>query len=84
MTSRENRITSDINMFPSTTIPKPTHLGLNPGVRGEKPINSRPVMAQSFRNIFFFSLALQPPWALASSFSFVIIFTDGRTPSTSD
>jgi hypothetical protein len=34
--------------------------------------------------LFFFSLALQPPWALASSFSFMIIFTDGRTPWTSD
>jgi hypothetical protein len=32
----------------------------------------------------FFSLALQPPWALSSSFSFMIIFTDGRTPWTSD
>jgi hypothetical protein len=29
-------------------------------------------------------LALQPPWALASSFSFMIIFTDGRTPWASD
>jgi hypothetical protein len=32
----------------------------------------------------FFSLALQPPWALASAFSFMIIFTDGRTPWTGD
>jgi hypothetical protein len=32
----------------------------------------------------FFSLALQPPWALSSSFSFMIIFTDGRIPWTSD
>jgi hypothetical protein len=30
--------------------------------------------------LIFFPLALQPPWALASSFSFMIIFTDGRTP----
>jgi hypothetical protein len=34
---------------------------------------------------FYFSLALQPPLALPSAFfSFVIIFTDGRTPWTSD
>jgi hypothetical protein len=32
----------------------------------------------------FFSLVLQPPWTVASSFSFTIIFTDGRTPWTSD
>jgi hypothetical protein len=29
-------------------------------------------------------LALQPPWALASSFSFMMIFTDSKTPLTSD
>jgi hypothetical protein len=34
--------------------------------------------------LFSFSLALQTPWALASSFSFMIIFTDGRTPWASD
>jgi hypothetical protein len=32
----------------------------------------------------FFSLTLQPPWALASFFSFMIIFTDGRTTWASD
>jgi hypothetical protein len=32
----------------------------------------------------FFSLALQPPWALASDFQFHDNFTDGRTPWTSD
>jgi hypothetical protein len=32
----------------------------------------------------FFSLALQPPWALASAFQFHDHFTDGRTPRTSD
>jgi hypothetical protein len=35
-------------------------------------------------NKYFFLLALQPPWALAFSFIFIIIFTDGRTPWTSD
>jgi hypothetical protein len=34
--------------------------------------------------MYFFSLTLHPPWALASSFSFMIIFTDGRTLGTSD
>jgi hypothetical protein len=34
--------------------------------------------------INFFSLALQPPWALASDFQFYDHFTDGRTPWTSD
>jgi hypothetical protein len=34
--------------------------------------------------VFFFSLALQPPWALASAFQFHDHFTDGRTPWTSD
>jgi hypothetical protein len=33
--------------------------------------------------VSFFSLSLQPSWALASAFSFMIIFTDGRTPWTS-
>jgi hypothetical protein len=28
----------------------------------------------------FFSLALQPPWALASAFQFHDHFTDGRIP----
>jgi hypothetical protein len=32
----------------------------------------------------FFSLALQPPWALASAFQFHDHFTDSRTPWTSD
>jgi hypothetical protein len=32
----------------------------------------------------FFSLALQPPWALASAFQFHDHFTNGRTPWTSD
>jgi hypothetical protein len=32
----------------------------------------------------FFSLALQPPWALASVFQFHDHFTDGGTPWTSD
>jgi hypothetical protein len=32
----------------------------------------------------FFSLALQPLWALASAFQFHDHFTDGRTPWTSD
>jgi hypothetical protein len=36
------------------------------------------------KNNFFFSLALQPPWALASTFNVIIIFTDGRTPWASD
>jgi hypothetical protein len=31
-----------------------------------------------------FSLALQPPWALASDFQFHDHFTDGRTPLTGD
>jgi hypothetical protein len=34
--------------------------------------------------IYIFSLALQPPWALASDFQFRDHFTDGRTPWTSD
>jgi hypothetical protein len=34
--------------------------------------------------ITFFSLALQPPWALASVFQVHDHFTDGRTPWTSD
>jgi hypothetical protein len=33
---------------------------------------------------FFFSLALQPPWVLASAFQFRDHFTNGRTPWTSD
>jgi hypothetical protein len=33
---------------------------------------------------YFFSLALQPPWALASAIQFHDHFTDGRTPWTSD
>jgi hypothetical protein len=33
---------------------------------------------------FFFSLAVQPPWALASAFQFYYHFTDGRTPWTSN
>jgi hypothetical protein len=33
---------------------------------------------------FFLSLALQPPWALASVFQFRYHFTDGRTPWTSN
>jgi hypothetical protein len=32
----------------------------------------------------FFSLAVQPPWALASDFQFHDHFTDGRTHWTSD
>jgi hypothetical protein len=36
------------------------------------------------RICFFFPLALQPPWALASDFQFYDHFTDGRTPWTSD
>jgi hypothetical protein len=32
----------------------------------------------------FFSLAVQPPWALASAFQFHDHFTDGGTPWTSD
>jgi hypothetical protein len=32
--------------------------------------------------VLFFSLALQPPWALASDFQFHDHFTDGRTPWT--
>jgi hypothetical protein len=35
-------------------------------------------------NVIFFSLALQPPWALASAFQFHNHFTEGRTPWTSD
>jgi hypothetical protein len=35
-------------------------------------------------NVFFFSLALQPPWALASAFQFHDHFTAGRTPWTGD
>jgi hypothetical protein len=35
-------------------------------------------------NIIFFSLALQPPWALASVFQFHDHFTEGRTPWASD
>jgi hypothetical protein len=35
-------------------------------------------------NVFCFSLALQPPWALAYTFQFHDHFTDGRTPWTSD
>jgi hypothetical protein len=34
--------------------------------------------------LIIFSLALQPPWALASAFQFHDHFTDGRTPWTSD
>jgi endonuclease/exonuclease/phosphatase family metal-dependent hydrolase len=39
-----------------------------------------------FKNteLHFFSLALQPPWALASAFQFHDHFTDGRTPWRSD
>jgi hypothetical protein len=32
----------------------------------------------------FFSLAVQPPWTLASDFQFHDYFTDGRTPWTCD
>jgi hypothetical protein len=35
-------------------------------------------------NKFFFSLALQPPWALASAFQFHDHFIDDRTPWTND
>jgi hypothetical protein len=34
--------------------------------------------------VVFFSLAPQPPWALAFDFQFHDHFTDGRTPWTSD
>jgi hypothetical protein len=34
--------------------------------------------------LIFFSLALQPPWALASNFQFYDHFTDGKTPWASD
>jgi hypothetical protein len=34
--------------------------------------------------LLIISLALQPPWALASDFQFHDHFTDGRTPWTSD
>jgi hypothetical protein len=42
------------------------------------------VLYNSCQHGSFFLLALQPPWALASSVSFMIIFTEGRTPWTSD
>jgi hypothetical protein len=34
--------------------------------------------------LWYFLLALQPPWALASNFQFRDHFTNGRTPWTSD
>jgi hypothetical protein len=37
-----------------------------------------------FNNCLYFSLVLQPPWALAFDFYFHGYFTDGRTPCTSD
>jgi hypothetical protein len=37
-----------------------------------------------FHVTIFFSLALQPPWALVSDFQFHDHFTDGRTPWTRD
>jgi hypothetical protein len=41
-------------------------------------------LVQYYLIILIFSLALQPPWALASAFQFHDHFTDGRTPWTSD
>jgi hypothetical protein len=38
----------------------------------------------SFSQPHFFSLALQPPWALASEFQFHDHFTDGRAPWSGD
>jgi hypothetical protein len=38
----------------------------------------------SYVQVYLFSLAVQPPWALASDFQFHDHFTDGRTPWTSD
>jgi hypothetical protein len=35
-------------------------------------------------SIMFFSLALQPPWALAAAFQFHDHFTESRTPWASD
>jgi hypothetical protein len=39
---------------------------------------------KSLRFHFFFPLAVQPPWALASDFQFHDHFTEGRTPWTGD
>jgi hypothetical protein len=44
-------------------------------------IHHRQIPLQTIR---YFTLALQPPWALASTFQFHDHFTDGRTPWTSD
>jgi hypothetical protein len=44
--------------------------------------SDRGVIEVQFGN--FVSLAVQPPWALASDFQFHNHFTDGRTPWTSD
>jgi hypothetical protein len=48
------------------------------------PISNIPLQERRVGIAFFFSLALQPPWALASAFQFHDHFTDGRTPWTSD
>jgi hypothetical protein len=57
----------------------------------QKPSNSEcyTPLSESFRIysnllLFFFSLALQPPWPLASDFQFHDNFTDGKTPCTSN
>jgi hypothetical protein len=42
------------------------------------------VIRPRHKNYPFFSLAVQPPWALASAFQFHDHFTDGRTSWTSD
>jgi hypothetical protein len=45
---------------------------------------NRGTFSPSNHKVFFFSLALQLPWALAFNFQFHDYFTDGRTPWTSD
>jgi hypothetical protein len=48
-------------------------------------MTSRPIeITPATFTIYFISLALQPPLALASAFQVLDHFTDGRTPWTSD
>jgi hypothetical protein len=48
-------------------------------------VSTHKVRKKFWGGVFFFPLALQPPWALTSDFfQFLDHFTDGRTPWTSD
>jgi hypothetical protein len=52
---------------------------------GHNPVHApRPSIIYCAAPLIFFSLSLQPPWALVSAFQFHDHFRDGRTPWTSD